>query len=61
MCVGSSANGGVETMHPLQEIHLDGVLGHPVLKLVKQLAAATQRQAPLLQLGERGTKSGQYH
>lgn len=40
----------ISSVDSAQEVHLDGVLGDPVLELVEELTAAGQTQAPLIQL-----------
>lgn len=57
--VGGASVGCALPMDPAQEVHLDGVLGHPVLELVKELAAVGQAQVPLVQLSNRRTTTCQ--
>jgi len=51
--LGRSASVGyILPVHPAEEVNFDGVLRHPVLKLVEELTAAGQVQGPLVQLGK---------
>lgn len=50
MLVGAAAVGRALAVDSPQEVQLDGVLGHPVLELVEELAAAGQAEVPLVQL-----------
>ena len=42
--------GRVLSMDPSQEVHLNSMLGHPVLKLVEELATVGEVRVPLVQL-----------
>ena len=42
--------GRVLPMDPSQEVHLNSMLGHPVVKLVEELAAVGEVWVPLVQL-----------
>lgn len=58
MLVGAAAVGRALAVDSSQEVQLDGVLGHPVLELVEELAAAGQAEVPLVQL-HRNQSGGQ--
>lgn len=48
--VSAAPIGHVLPMDSAQEVQLDSMLGHSVLELVKELTAAGQAEAPLIQL-----------
>lgn len=50
MLVDAAAVGRALAVDSPQEVQLDGMLGHPVLELVEELAAAGQAEVPLIQL-----------
>lgn len=50
MLVTGAPVGCVLPVDSAQEIQLDGMLGHAVLELVKELTATGQTQGPLIQL-----------
>lgn len=51
LLVRSPAVGSILPMDSTEEVQPDSMLGDPVLELVKELAAAGQAEAPLVELG----------
>lgn len=45
---GRASVGCVLPMRSSQKVQLDGMLGHPVLELVKKLASTREAKAPLV-------------